>query len=391
MGQHEHSGDGVNNDAQGRTTWPLAAGLVVAIGFVGLLLLTQGTVGRVQTIGQAMLTAALVAGPFLWAEWLVNRNYTQNSVSEVNQLALVGRDLRNQELDGRDLHGQVFVGCNLAHSRFSESGLVESVFDKADMRHVVARGADMTRASLRLTNCAFIDLRSAQLVAADLNQADLRNSDLRFALLCDADLRGADLRGADLRGADLDGAQLKNALYSDTTLWQGNMNLEYVREELGMVEVANDSLPLDEDIDLRPNPKTIDVRRGPRAAVGTAVLLAAAAAIMVPRIAGPEVIDARVSGVSLEKPFVELTGTSDQVRVEISVDGEVIQQFKARELPVTVALADLQRDDEVVVRVENLDPDSGDATCRLGLGDETWTTETSTSEESTISCGAVVR
>ncbi len=378
------------SQSSARTTWPLAAGLVVVSGSVGLLLLTQGSEGRVQTIGEGLLTAALVAGPFLWAEWMLNRSEKQPDESATaERMALVGRDLRHQELDGRDLSGRVFVGCNLSHSRLSESGLVEAVFDRADLRYVVARGADLTRASLRRSNCAHIDLRSAQLVGAQLNEADLRGADLRQALLCDADLRGADLRGADLRGADLDGAELASALYSATTLWQGDMNLESERDRHGMVNQDDDSLPFDTNT-APSQPRPIDLRRGPRTMVAGAVALAAIAAIVVPRVVDTTTDPARVSGVRLDQPYLQVSGTSDQVRVVVAVNDVVVQQFKTRDLPVTVSLTDLQPNDNVIATVENLSPE-GELTCQLGLGTDIWVTESATAEEPTTACGARVR
>ncbi len=382
-----------NNESDARTTWPLAAGLVVVAGLVGVLLLTQGTRGRVQTIGEGLLTAALVAGPFLWAEWMVNRHEKKPAKPESDRrMALVGRDLRHQELDGRDLGGRVFVGCNLSHSRLSESGLVEAVFDRADLRYVVARGADMTRASLRRSNAAHIDLRSAQLVGAQLNDADLRCADLRQALLCDADLRGADLRGADLRGADLDGAQLRSALYSSTTLWQGDMNLEAERDRHGMVDQADDSLPF-EEISKSPETatkRTIDLRHGPRAMVAAAVIVAAIGAIAVPRLSNTNVAQTQVSGVRLDQPFLKVDGESDQVRVLIEVNDEMVQQFKTRDLPLTVSLDNLEQNDNVIVTIENLAAD-GDVSCELGLGTDTWVKETAEGEGSSTICGARVR
>lgn len=378
------------NQETARTTWPLAAGLVVVTGLVGVLLLTQGTRGRVQTIGEALLTAALVAGPFLWAEWMVNRHESKPMQPEHNhRMALVGRDLRHQELDGRDLSSRVFIGCNLSHSRLSESGLVEAVFDRADLRYVVARGADMTRASLRRANCAHIDLRSAQLVGAQLNDADLRGADLRQSLLCDADLRGADLRGADLRGADLDGAQLRSALYSATTLWQGDMNLAAERDRHGMVDQADDSLPFEAKT-TASNERTIDLRRGPRAMVAAAVLVAAVGAIAVPRIIDAGVPATQVSGVRLDQPFLKIEGQSDQIRVMIEVNDEIVQQFKTRDLPLTVSLDTLKQNDNVVVTVENL-ATTGDISCELGLGTDTWVLETAEGESAYVSCGARVR
>ncbi len=393
--EHRPNADGVNTqdrqESESRTTWPLAAGLVVIAGLVGILLLTQGTRGRTQTIGEGLLTAALVAGPFLWAEWMVNRHEKKPvNTEEDRRMALVGRDLRHQELDGRDLSGRVFVGCNLSHSRLSESGLVEAVFDRADLRYVVARGSDMTRASLRRANLAHIDLRSAQLVGAQLNDADLRNADLRQALLCDADLRGADLRGADLRGADLDGARLRSALYSATTLWQGDMNLEAERDRHGMVDQADDSLPFEELASAQSRQRTIDLRRGPRAMVAAAVVVAAIGAFAVPRLTADTVAPTQVSGVRLDQPFLKVSGGSDQVRVLIEVNDEMVQQFKTRDLPLTVSLDTLKQDDNVIVTIENL-ASTGDVSCELGLGTDTWVKETAATEGATASCGARVR
>ncbi len=387
---HASDDKGTKKQRDARTTWPLAAGLVVVAGLVGILLLTQGAEGRTQTIGEALLTAALVAGPFLWAEWMVNRHESSTPPPENDRrMALVGRDLRHQELDGRDLGGRVFVGCNLSHSRLSESGLVEAVFDRADLRYTVARGADMTRASLRRTNCAHMDLRSAQLVGAQLNEADLRGADLRQALLCDADLRGADLRGADLRGADLDGAQLRSALYSATTLWQGDMNLEAERDRHGMVDQADDSLPF-EAIASTSERRTIDLRRGPRAMVAAAVVVAAIGAIAVPRLVDTSVPATQVSGVRLDQPFLQVDGTSDQVRVLIEVNDEMVQQFKTRDLPTIVSLDNLSQNDNVIVTVENLAP-SSTIRCELGLGADTWVEQSAQGEGATVRCGARVR
>ncbi|MEE9416575.1 MAG: pentapeptide repeat-containing protein [Acidimicrobiales bacterium] len=374
-----------------RTTWPLAASIVIILGVIGLLLLTQKQNGQAQTIGEAMLTISLVTGPFLWAEWMVNRSDSSIDRTERDdQLALVGRDLRNRIFDSRELRQRVFVGCNLSNSQMNESDLTEAVFDRADLRHVVARGSNFTGASIRRANCSEIDLRSACLMTVNLRETDLRKADLRKAVFIDADLRGADLRGADLRGADLDGARLESALFSQSTLWQGDLNHPDEQFRRGLVEEADESLTIDEGLTPTGPARSREPRNGPRAAVAAAVFVAAMAAVLVPRLISSQPESPRVSGVRLEQPFLRITGSSTQVRVMVEVEGQVVQQFKTRELPVTIALKNLQPNNEVVAMVENLDPE-GDASCELGLGSDIWISETSAADTTVIYCGARVR
>lgn len=80
---------------------------------------------------------------------------------------------------------------------------------------------DLSRANLRESTLADVDLSRSVMFLADLWRANLREADLhqsslrlasfKEANLSGSNLRGVDLRGADLRGADLRGVNLENA------------------------------------------------------------------------------------------------------------------------------------------------------------------------------------
>ena len=93
------------------------------------------------------------------------------------------------------------VGVDLTDSYLQEVKLIG-----ADLRRANLRGADLKKSVLRKS-----DLEDAKLHSANLRGADLSSTNLSDASIEDADLTDARLELANLHGATLDRADLRNA------------------------------------------------------------------------------------------------------------------------------------------------------------------------------------
>ncbi|HEY2589591.1 MAG TPA: pentapeptide repeat-containing protein [Tepidisphaeraceae bacterium] len=112
---------------------------------------------------------------------------------------------RIEALQELNKDGVPLVGVDVADAYLQDLKLVGS-----DLRRSNFRGSDLRRAVFTGSNLEGSDLRSANLRggtldSANLEDADLADIDLTGARLCGADLRGATLEDADLSEADLTG------------------------------------------------------------------------------------------------------------------------------------------------------------------------------------------
>ncbi len=209
-------------------SWPLVVLVVIIIGVGGFVLLQTADTEGQRTLGEAMLTAALVAGPFLIAEVLLNNTdgHRHQAVPMLRSGDLAGQQLTEVDLSDRYLRRRSFASARLSDSDFSRADLSETTFDDARLTHAKLVDANLFDASLKSASCYQADFTNAILTNADLRWANLKQATLRRATLMDADLENADIRGADLTEADLRGINLRGARYSDTTRFPANMARE---------------------------------------------------------------------------------------------------------------------------------------------------------------------
>jgi hypothetical protein len=153
-------------------------GLVVTLGGLALLLLSEGNTGR--QVGSSILTGALVA----FALGVVQLH----AESE-------------READARRDEFRVTLGV----TQHLEGLDPKSVDPELSLEGMHLSGKILDRAKLQ-----GVDLRDATLEAASLREAKLQEADLRGASLFGADLTGARLEDTDLREADLRFATLRN-------------------------------------------------------------------------------------------------------------------------------------------------------------------------------------
>jgi uncharacterized protein YjbI with pentapeptide repeats len=207
----------------------------------GLVLIVTANPGSVWTnVGQALLSGAVLGGVFLAIERVLAAEAEDRSREAGLRLqlttteALVGIDLRRQNLRGMYLPGRQLTAANLAGA-----DLASAVLLHADLRHATLVDAELGRADLggsalcfadlshcRAASTNFVDCDSsdadfsfASLVGADFTASSLRRANLSYADLSHANLNRCDLTGADLRTATLAEVSLSGITYDDSTRW----------------------------------------------------------------------------------------------------------------------------------------------------------------------------
>ncbi|MGI9600913.1 MAG: pentapeptide repeat-containing protein [Acidimicrobiales bacterium] len=358
--------------------WSVISLLVVVLGVAGFVLVNMADTSSQHRLGEAMLTVALVAGPFLGAEALLAQPARTSRSQPRMGASLVGRDLSGLDLTGRYLRRRQMSAVRLSEADLADADLTETRLDDARLTKTNLAGAHLHRSSLKSAACFRADLRNADLTEADLRWANLKKADLRGACLVDADLRNADLRGTDLRDTDLRGASLAGARYSRSTRFAAALDAGELAR-LGMMRHADE--PLGDD-----GPTT---RRWAnyRPAVRVAALAGVVALLTVgiPALLPDDPADeARVEGTSEERPYYRISGESAQASIRYIADDGTLTELVA-DLPVNLPTAasndilsvearsidgagincQIHRDGRVVSQAESTGP-AGVATCRFG-------------------------
>ena len=148
-------------------------------------------------------------------------------------------DLRGIKFARAQLHGAQLQGARLNRANFRGA-----VLRGADFRFASLKQAEFGPAAARVTlrdlpsciseagndaaECAYADLRNANMSHANLQgaalvYADLTGADLSYSNLSYADFMGADLTGANLLGSDVSNARFLNAKFSRTTCPNGTV------------------------------------------------------------------------------------------------------------------------------------------------------------------------
>ena len=327
--------------------WSIIALLVVLFGVVGFVTVTMATTSIQHTIGEVMLTVALVAGPFLWVEALLAQPVRSRTAGPDLGSNLAGRDLTGLDLTGRYLRRRQMSAVRLSDSDLQRADLTETRLDDARLTNTNLAAAHLHRSSLKSAACFRADLRGADLTEADLRWANLKQADMRGACLVDADLRNADLRGTDLRDTDLRGATLEGARYSGSTRFADALADAGELARLGMMRHADE--PHAEDAGGARR------RAGyrPTARVATLAAVVALLTLGVPALVPDNPTDpARVEGASEERTYYRVTGDSDQARLSYvtakGTNAELITSLPVS-LPTDLAATDLS------IRARSLD------------------------------------
>lgn len=310
--------------------WPVVAALVIVFGAAGYVTVTLAETSVQHTVGEAMLTVALVAGPFLGAEALVTASTRPRVRPVAMSSSLAGRDLGGVDLSGHYLRRRQMSAVRLSESDLHGADLTEARLDDARLTATDLSGSTLHRSSMKSAACFRADLRNADLSESDLRWANLKQADLREASLVDADLRNADLRGADLRDADLRGAALKGARYSRTTSFTGALGAPNELARLGLIR-HNDE-PLAEPAGpLRPS-----ITSRPAVRIGALAGVVAGLMLTVPALLPDDPTNgARVGGASETRTYYRVSGESnDAVVFYTNHDGAVAELVET--LPMTI-------------------------------------------------------
>ncbi len=359
-----------NKTTNRSASWPLVVLVVIIIGVAGFVLLQTADAAGQRTLGEAMLTAALVAGPFLIAEVLLNNNdgRRDHAVPMPRSGDLAGQQLTDIDLSDRYLRRRSFASARLSDSDFSRADLSEATFDDARLTHAKLVDANLLGASLKSASCYQADFTNAILTNADLRWANLKHANLHQATLIDADLQNADIRGADLTNADLRGVNFQGARYSDTTCFPDNMADEETFLRLGLCRHP-DEITVDEPA--TGAPRYIGVKSLVRSAavVGAAAVVVAGIQIALPNrvdVPAPGARTARVSGVVLERPYYRISGTAQNVSVlyRETADSHVTKVFE--QLPATIVVGPFTTATPLDIAVESLD--GGTVRCEIYVG-----------------------
>ncbi|MDH3708230.1 MAG: pentapeptide repeat-containing protein [Acidimicrobiia bacterium] len=327
--------------------WTLIALLVVLFGVAGFVTVTVATTSTQHTIGEVMLTVALVAGPFLWVEALLSQHgRTRPSGPDLGDASLAGRDLTGLDLTGRYLRRRQMAAVRLSEADLRGADLTESSLDDARLTNSNLAEAHLHRSSLKSAACFRADLRHADLTEADLRWANLKQADLRGACLVDTDLRNADLRGTDLRDTDLRGAALTGARYSRSTRFDAALAPADELARLGLMRHTDEPQGM---------PPAASTRAGVRPVVRIAALtvMVAVVSLGIPALVPDDPDrDSVVGGVSQERTYYRVTGASQQARITyVAADGTEVALVSG--LPVSLPTdADLA---SLSVRAESLD------------------------------------
>ncbi|NNE75211.1 MAG: pentapeptide repeat-containing protein [Acidimicrobiales bacterium] len=292
--------------------------VMIAIGIAGVVLVRTATTSGQHTLGEALLTAALVAGPFLLTEALLNRpdGARGHQHSDTLRSNMSGRDLTHEDFADRYLRRRRFNSARLGEANFARADLSAAQFDDAHLTEANLTGANLRSASFKSSLCHGAVFRDAMMNEADFRWADLKAADLRGASLVDADLEFADVRGTDLRYTDIRGARLDNARFSDATLFPPELSSPEELVRLGLKRHPD-------EIPAPTVPATPQRFRGTRTTLRAAMAVAGVVAVV---LAVPALVPngevgleptprTRVSGVVVERPYYRLTGTSEEVAV----------------------------------------------------------------------------
>ena len=353
------------------SSWAFVASIVIVLGITGFVSVSLATTEAQKTIGEAMLTAALVAGPFLWAEALLNADESKRDTTIQVAMSgdLSGKDLSNQDLSDRYLRRRNFTSARLHGTSLSGADLADGRFDDARLTEADLTNAILHRTSLKSACCVDANFAGAELHEADLRWSDLKRADLTNASLIDADLQNADLRGADLTGADLTGARFEGARFSKTTRLPQTLRSDQELEHHGLVRSADEAIDLTEDA---PHSGWRSVRPTFRAAgVVTAVaLVALAVPALLPADEPTQQIGpgTRVSGVVLERPYYRISGTADEVEISYRDADDQMVDIIASELPVSLPVDATEAGTHLDVTVSVLA--GGTARCEIFVGGE---------------------
>ena len=149
----------------------------------------------------------------------IKNRFTGDTLLIIDQVDLIGADLRQATLIGANLRYATLRHADLIGADLSDADLSDADLSDADLSGATLSKADLSKATLRHANMSGANLRQATLIGADLSKATLRHADLSGANLSETNLSKADLRQSDLRHADLSGTNL-----SETNLSKANMS-----------------------------------------------------------------------------------------------------------------------------------------------------------------------
>ncbi|MDH5237492.1 MAG: pentapeptide repeat-containing protein [Acidimicrobiia bacterium] len=338
--------------------WSVISLLVVILGVVGFATVTFAGSSVQHTIGEAMLTVALVSGPFLWAEALLTQPTRRRHREETIGADLAGRDLTGADLTGRYLRRREMSAVRLSEADLGRADLTEAHLDDARLTRTNLAGALLSRSSLKSAACFRADLRGADLTEADLRWANLKKADLRGSCLVDADLRNADLRGTDLRDTDLRGASLTGARYSRSTRFTEPLDQAGELARLGMIRHADE--PAGED----PSPLRRWTTFRPALRIGALAAVVAALTLAIPAILPDDPgAEAHVEGASQDRPYYRVSGDAAEASVRyLGRDGRFTELVS--DLPVSLPASE----DTTILSIEAHSLDRGGVRCQIHHG-----------------------
>jgi uncharacterized protein YjbI with pentapeptide repeats len=211
----------------------------VAVGAVGAALTLPWAPTSVESIGSALLTGAVLAGVFAWAESALDRRRGEREEASALLFRLSmspslvgadlsGRNLQNAYLVGKDLSMANLVGADLSGAKLRGANLTGARLGRACMD-----GADLTAATLDDAS-----MPDASLVGTVFTRASIRNVDLSDAMLVGAVFRRADLSGSNLRRSKLAGADFRAAVLVDGSLRSAHAHADFREADLGGVELT---------------------------------------------------------------------------------------------------------------------------------------------------------
>lgn len=114
------------------------------------------------------------------------------------------------DLRQADLSGKDLSGGRLSGANLSDANLSGANLSGANLRTCTLRRAQLSGANLAGADLSRADMTDGRVMSANLVDAKMMRVDLTKAVLSNSDLTNADLTGADLKGADIFGARFKN-------------------------------------------------------------------------------------------------------------------------------------------------------------------------------------
>lgn len=148
--------------------------------------------------------------------------------ANMNNIFLVGANLRQSHFDGADLRRAQLEGADLFGTTMTNTNLTKVQLEEADLRRANLSGADFSEAMMYGANLRMVKtmqgaiFRDAQMQRVNLRGAPLEGVDLTGAQMQGAMLDylritgiGTLLRGTDLRGATNHGGMLRNVDLSE--------------------------------------------------------------------------------------------------------------------------------------------------------------------------------